>query len=1046
MVPKHVEIGAWSDNLLRFESLLIEISSKFVDVSTDKVDDEIERAQCRICAYLDLDRSTLWQHPLAEPSVLSLTHVYQRPGSPAVPARADGQTLFPWGFRQLQRGEAIVLSDLDDLPSEAARDKESWRRFGAVSTVVVPLSIGGVGFGGLSFASLRQRREWSETLLKQLRLVAQVFAGALHRARSDQELRESRDRYALAVEGASDGLWDWDILTNKVYFSPRWKGMLGYADHEVPNSFSAWEGLLHPDDRDRALESIQAYLAGGVPLYEVEHRLRGKDGGYRWILARGKALRDAEGRPYRMAGSHSDITERRQAVEALRDDEQRLLSIYNTVEDAIFHLDVEAEGQYRFASINQSFSRATGLRQEQVVGKTVTEVITGPSLTVVLGKYRQAIDTKTLVRWEEVTDYPSGRLIGEVSVTPIFDDKGKCTHLVGSVHNITERKQAEEALRQRNQYIETVLEEAPIGFAVHTIDDGVGRFVSARYEEIYGVARGEIDSHQTFFDKVWPNHPELRAQIRRRVLADMASGDARRMQWDNVPVVLASGETRYISAMNIPLVEQNMAVSTVQDVTERIRAEQGLRESVLRFQQVAEVTNDFIWEVDVEGLYTYTSPSVQKILGYAPEELVGKMHFYDLFAPDVRADLKAAAFEGFAARCSFKDFYNLNVSKDGRLVHLETSGIPLLDEAGNLVGYRGADTDVTARKESEEKLRQAYEELKELRDQLQQQNVYLRQEVRTLHGHTHVVGQSFALQKVLSQAEQVAPTGSTVLILGETGTGKELIASTIHELSPRADHAMVRVNCSAIPASLIESELFGREKGAYTGALSKQIGRFETAHKSTLFLDEIGDLPTEVQVKLLRVLQERQIERLGSSKPINVDVRIIAATNKDLDRAVREGKFRQDLYYRLNVFPITVPPLRERREDIPPLVSTFVAEFSAAFGKNIESISKESLDKLQRYSWPGNVRELRNVIERAMIVATGPTLWIDRPDPALSESTPSLNIWENEIQLIRNVLEMAGWRIRGRNGAAEILGLKPTTLESRMTKLGIRRANLDATK
>ena len=351
-----------------------------------------------------------------------------------------------------------------------------------------------------------------------------------------------------------------------------------------------------------------------------------------------------------------------------------------------------------------------------------------------------------------------------------------------------------------------------------------------------------------------------------------------------------------------------------------------------------------------------------------------------------------------------------------------------------------------ARARSEKALRQAYEELKQLRDHLEQQNVYLKQEVKLLHGHDRFVGQSEALRRILTQVEQVAATGSTVLLMGETGTGKELIASAIHDLSPRRDRVMVRVNCSAIPATLIESELFGREKGAYTGALSKQAGRFEMAQGSTLFLDEIGDLPLEVQVKLLRVLQDKRIERLGSSQTIDVNVRIIAATNHDLEKAVREGKFRQDLYYRLNVFPITVPPLRERREDIPPLVSAFVAEFAAALGKNIESIDRDSLEALNRYDWPGNVRELRNVIERAMIVAKGPKLWIDLAGPAASPSMPSLAIWENECQLIRKVLDMTGWRVRGKNGAAEILGLKPTTLESRMAKLGIRRPARIATK
>ena len=371
------------------ETLLIELSARFINLPSDQVDREIEDAQRRICEYLGLDRSSLFQQPVGDPAAFLLTHVYQRPDMPPRPlGKPDMRPLFPWTLEQLQRGKTIVISKLDDFPAEAARDRESLRRYGTNSVVVVPLPIGSGMLGALTFASARERGDWPETLVKRLQLVAEVFANAIARARSDKALRESRERYELAVQGANDGLWDWDMLTNEVYFSPRWKSMLGYQDHEVANLFSAWEGLLHPEDRDRASAALQAHLAGQAPVYELEHRLRHKDGSYRWILARGKALRDAEGRPYRMAGSHTDITE---------------------------------------------------------------------------------------------------------------------------------RKQAEEALRQRNQYIETILEQAPIGFAVHTIDDGVVRFVSARFEEIYGVPRGTITSFDDFFDKVWPNDPCFREQIRRRV-------------------------------------------------------------------------------------------------------------------------------------------------------------------------------------------------------------------------------------------------------------------------------------------------------------------------------------------------------------------------------------------------------------------------------------------------------------------------------------------------------------------------------------------------
>ena len=286
---------------------------------------------------------------------------------------------------------------------------------------------------------------------------------------------------------------------------------------------------------------------------------------------------------------------------------------------------------------------------------------------------------------------------------------------------------------------------------------------------------------------------------------------------------------------------------------------------------------------------------------------------------------------------------------------------------------------------------------------------------------------------------QVAETDATVLLLGETGSGKELFASQIHELSRRRGRAMVRVNCAAIPSTLIESELFGREKGAYTGALSRQIGRFELADASTIFLDEIGDLPPDVQVKLLRVLENKQVERLGSSKATHVDTRIIAATHRDLEKRIEAGTFREDLFYRLNVFPIRVPPLRERTEDIPLLVWRFVEDFSKTFGKRVESIAKDNIEMLQRYAWPGNVRELRNVVERAMIVASGPRLTIALPQGSATAARRSLKIADVEKEHIKSVLESAAWRIRGTGGAADQLGLKATTLETRMAKLGLQR-------
>ena len=307
-----------------------------------------------------------------------------------------------------------------------------------------------------------------------------------------------------------------------------------------------------------------------------------------------------------------------------------------------------------------------------------------------------------------------------------------------------------------------------------------------------------------------------------------------------------------------------------------------------------------------------------------------------------------------------------------------------------------------------------------------------------------ILGQSDGLKYVLYRAEQIAPTNTTVLILGETGTGKELIAAAIHDMSPRKERPLITVNCAALPANLIESELFGREKGAFTGADTRRVGRFEVAHGSTLCLDEIGELPLELQAKLLRVIQYNEFERLGSSQTIKVDVRIVATTNRNLEEEVRKGRFRQDLYYRLNVFPITVPPLRQRQEDIPILVQAFTERYARKLGKQITSIQKETMKALQDYPWPGNIRELESIIERAVILCSGPVLHLadklEISSPPLSSTMRTLE--ETERNQILKILSDTRWRIEGKDGAAAILGLHPSTLRARMHKLGILRPEI----
>jgi formate hydrogenlyase transcriptional activator len=472
----------------------------------------------------------------------------------------------------------------------------------------------------------------------------------------------------------------------------------------------------------------------------------------------------------------------------------------------------------------------------------------------------------------------------------------------------------------------------------------------------------------------------------------------------------------------------------------RKHADAALRSSEGRFRELANNAPIMIWVTDQAGLWTWVNRQWLEFVGHTVDQELGNAWTTSLH-PDDRESSLTTHSEAIAARQPFNMEYRLR-RHDGVWRWVLDKGKPNYADDGTFGGFIGSSIDITEQKQTELKLEGTLVEVQSRSDQLHIENIYLRREVQERLGSGPIVGQSAAVRRVLDQIEQVAPTDSTVLLLGETGTGKELFATRIHELSGRSSHSMVRVNCAAIPTTLIESELFGREKGAFTGALARQIGRFELADRSTIFLDEIGDLPLEVQIKLLRVLEERQIERLGSSKLIRIDTRIIAATHRNLEKRIADGLFREDLFYRLNVFPLRVPPLRDRVEDIPMLVWRFVGEFSATFGKRIEAISRDNMAELQAHSWPGNIRELRNVVERAMILATGTHLSIALPATSATHGEHFTRLDDVEREHIRGVLESTGWRIRGPGGAASRLGFKPTTLETRMAKLGLTRPKL----
>lgn len=483
------------------------------------------------------------------------------------------------------------------------------------------------------------------------------------------------------------------------------------------------------------------------------------------------------------------------------------------------------------------------------------------------------------------------------------------------------------------------------------------------------------------------------------------------------------------------------------DAPEHKRTQQALEQLRRQNELILNAAGEGIYGLDTRGNTTFVNPAAARMIGYEPAELIGKPQHAILHhsKPDAtpypreECPIYAAFKDGAVHHVTDEVFWR----KDGTSFPVEYISTPIRDEHGKLAGAVVTFKDITERKRADEALRSALTEVEQLKIRLQAENLYLQEEIKLDHNFGEIITGSNGFKKVLTRVEQVASTDATVLILGETGTGKELIARAVHYISPRNDRPLVKVNCAALPANLIESELFGHEKGAFTGALSRKIGRFELADRGTIFLDEIGDLPLELQAKLLRVLQEGEFERLGNPRPIKADVRVIAATNRELNRAVIAGNFREDLFYRLNVFPIALPPLRERKEDIPLLVRHFARKYRQKVGKVIDKIPQKVVTALQAYSWPGNVRELENIIERAVILSSGSTFEVEELLETLratdAQPRPSPTLEEVERNHIIKVLEETGWRIEGKHGAAARLGLNPSTLRSRIEKLNIQK-------
>ena len=694
----------------------------------------------------------------------------------------------------------------------------------------------------------------------------------------------------------------------------------------------------------------------------------------------------------------------------------------------LFIAYVDHERRYRFANANYREHFVGG--SKEIVGMSARDVL-GESYERLEQQIEHVLAGQLAEHESQVTFADGTSRWLSARLIPHTIRGGKVTGFVVVAREVTKRKRAEEALRRSEQRFRTVYDQTPV--MMHSTDcEGRLLCVNDYWLKTLGYKRDEVLGRRSI-SFLTPESAERVEKHDFQKLLDHGSVKDVELQ-----MVRKNGHVIDVMISAIAERDDEGAVShtlaMAVDLTRRKKAERALRDSQDRLERVLESAMDAIILIDADRTVHFFNSAAQDAFQCTCLQAIGQS--FDRFASDELSDMLSRLIVAFHQSGEHQRYL---WAPDG-LMAVRASGEEFAVEA-TISEFESGDQelftiilrDIQDRVRAEEEMRK-----------LQLENVYLREEAGAGRDFEHIIHSGPPMTCVLDDARSVAPTDSTVLIIGETGTGKELIARAIHALSDRNEHAMVTVNCAALPSGLIESELFGHEEGAFTGASSKRIGRFEMADKSTLFLDEVGDLPLELQAKLLRVLQEGTFERVGGTQTINVDVRVIAATNVDLLEEVNERTFREDLYYRLNVFPIRVPPLSERPQDIPLLVNHFVLHYARKMGRDIAPIPATSMETLQAYSWPGNVRELQNVIERAAILCRGTHLdlgdCLPRPaHHASNDGEGTLTLQEVERRHIVDVLNIAGWRVSGEHGAAKMLGLKPTTLEARMKKLGVKR-------
>src|SRR5215467_5325859 len=723
--------------------------------------------------------------------------------------------------------------------------------------------------------------------------------------------------------------------------------------------------------------------------------------------------------------------------------EALLRGLFSKVPEAVVLLDIHD----RILKVNPEFTKIFGYAQEEACGHLINELVVPEELSDEAEEYTRRGLRGDSLNVETVRKHKDGKRV-HVSIIsgPVSVADSHIFHYA-IYRDITERKRAEQRLRESEAYLAEAQRLSRTGSWAWNPATGDIRYCSEMCCRVLGFDHG--GSPPRFEELFQRLHPDDQAASRERF--EKGIRDKADFEWD-YRIVHPEKGIRDIHAVGRAVLDgsSNLAefVGTVIDVTERKRREQELRQSEVELRTITDTIRQPIGVEAPDGTQLYANKvalentgltrrdlTIENLLtrdglprqAEAPGELVWNQAWTKTAHPDDLNRIRAERQEGFLRGIAFEMEARL-LLKNGQYRWQLFQYNPFKEEYGEIIRWYVTATDIDDRKRMEERLRN--------------ENLVLREEIDRSSMFEEIVGSSKPIRQLLKHVEKVAPSDSTVLILGETGTGKELIAHALHRRSKRANGAFIRVNCAAIPQSLIASELFGHEKGAFTGALQRRVGRFEAADGGTLFLDEIGELPMETQIALLRVLQEKEFELVGSNHPISVDVRVIAATNRDLRAAVAAGTFRRDLFYRLAVFPIRVPSLRERVEDIPLLVQYFVARYSKESGKSIPHIGKQTLEHLQSYHWPGNIRELQNIVERALILSEADNFMVDenwlRSEPAESFPKRGLSQLENcEVEMIEAALADTHGRVSGPSGAAAKLGIPRQTLESKIRRLGI---------